>query len=244
MILLIHVLLLGGSLSSASSSVEETILKKTDLRFKQISTSIGWKRFVQNKKKFFVEPNPNSPIQVSVEKEELETFDETFTLGWGYQQIYIKAPLSKVKKLLQSPLAYQALYNLDGEVNTNTSFTPKNFTARIFKKVPLLPNQDYTLKYTSKLDQNTWFQRAKQIDDKENFAIRDNLKALIPLSDSETLYREVSMVYVLKWYVRAMGPQMRQVMANELKKTAKAFKCIAEGRKDNDPNLYKSCWKN
>lgn len=178
------------------------------------------------------------PIQVS---------GESIVLGVGYRQVFIKAKLDRVKKILNDPTLFKSLYGLTENADVPTdkrkiAATETDFQAHIFKKVPLIPNQDYVLGYTNSTDENIWFQRAKMVEDHENFAIRDNLKAVEEVEDGVIL-REVSMVYVLKWWVRFFGPQMREVMTKELRKITDSMRCLSEGSAEITNASAGACWE-
>ncbi|MCB0394921.1 MAG: hypothetical protein KDD25_10185 [Bdellovibrionales bacterium] len=231
--------------SKATALPKEEILLKVGEKLESLINSQNWSQYVERHPNGFPANFEQSPVHVSVEAEDLEVNKESFTLGWGFQQIFIKAPTEIVISWLTNPSAFQSIYDLDGSSHPSSNVNPLNFVARIFKKVPVLADQDYSLAYTVSKSGPVWFQRAKLVKDETDFALRDNLKSVVAVNGG-TLYREISMVYVLNWFVRMMGPTARKVMKDEITKTAKSMKCIFESRSPlserNIQSVSKQCW--
>jgi hypothetical protein len=237
------------SVSALAAIPEKQITEGIGKKLDAIASAEKWKDFLNKSQELFPKTSKsNDKTSVVVKKEELDIDGSFFTLGVGYRQTFIHAPLAKVKKILNSPELFKDLYGLDASSDVddlNGKGKPEEriyFRARIFKTVPLIPNQDYVLDYTNSNEKGFWIQRAKLHKDNEHFALRDNLKVL-ESSDGGTIFREISMLYALKWYVRFFGPSVRKVMDEELAKITDSVRCLAE--RDGDPTnaAAADCWK-
>lgn len=237
------------SISAFASIPEKQITEKISNKLDAIATADKWKEFLAKSEELFPKTSKsNDKTSVVVKKEELNVDDSFFTLGVGYRQTFIHAPLEKVKKILNSPELFKDLYGLDASSDVdelNGKGKPEDriyFRARIFKTVPLIPNQDYVLDYTNLNEKGLWIQRAKLHKDNEHFALRDNLKVLEP-SEGGTIFREVSIIYALRWYVRFFGPSVRKVMDEELAKITDSVRCLAEKEGEPTKTTAAECWK-
>ena len=193
----------------------------------------------------------DKPLDVIVTKQNMMIDGKRWTLGKGSIRVLIKAPIDKVKKLLTSPSYFQSIYNLDApcvvdenlrtKVNLKSSYSG-DFLARIYKRVPVFEDQDYVLSYQSFQKDSFWFQRASLVKDLKNFALRDSIQILQSVDKDTTIFREISLLYLRRWYLRLLGPQVRGVVRKELQKVAKSFKCIAESSNENLQATSKECW--
>ncbi len=237
------------STSALAAIPEKQILESIAKKLDAIASADKWKEFLAKSGDLFPKTTKsNDKTSVVVKKEELNVDDSFFTLGVGYRQTFIHAPLAKVKKILNSPELFKDLYGLDASSDVdelNGKGTAEDriyFRARIFKTVPLIPNQDYVLDYTNTIEKGLWIQRAKLHKDHERFALRDNLKVL-EASEGGTIFREVSVIYALKWYVRFFGPSVRKVMDEELAKITDSVRCLAERDGEPTDSAAAECWK-
>jgi hypothetical protein len=234
-LLLIFVLLANSGYAAIPEKEIQTAIGE---RLNKLQSETAWREYIKtNADKF---PSDFKRETVLVDKSPLEVAGDSFTLGIGYRQFFMKTKMERAKKIMNSPELFKDLFGLDedskfGEVG-------EVFKARIFKKVPVLSNQDYILQYEGRTDGKIWFQRAKQAEDRKNFAIRDNLKALEEVGGG-VLFREVSLVYILRWYLRAAGPQVRSIMEKEMVKLNDSVKCAAESEKPLTKELAAECWK-
>ena len=222
---------------AAAAIPQKEILTAIGTKITQLETAEAWKTFVKSKPEIFP-PMKDGKSTVVVDKMTLELGGDTYTLGVGSRQMTLKADYERVKKILNTPAYWRNLYGLDADANV--SEPGDVFKARIFKKIPVVSNQDYTLEYRNFENGGVWFQRAQQESDKNEFALRDNLKAL-EKTPGGVIYREYSLVYVLRWYLRALGPQMRSVMQTELEKINVSMRCMAESPKPLSSELAKEC---
>jgi hypothetical protein len=223
-----------GSASVSEKEIQSAIGEKLN----QIQNAETWKTFLkENSDKF---PPIEGGGTVKVDKLALQIKGETFTLGLGFRQVFLKTTMERAKSLMNSPALFRYLYGLDAESKVDQE--SDTFRARIFKKVPILSDQDYVLEYKSFQDKDIWFQRASQVEDKKDFALRDNLKTLEPVKDG-VVFREISYVYILRWYLRALGPKVRSVMVTELEKVNHSVKCTAESEKPVSNELATDCWQ-
>lgn len=242
--ILILFIAFGVSAAVPEKLLTENIGKKLDL----LAPPEKWQNFVKENETLFPKTGKsNDKTHVIVRKEEMLVDGDSYTLGVGYRQTFIKAPITKVKQILNTPELFKSLYGLDANADVEPIQDKKRenvtaFKARIFKHVPLVPDQDYVLDYENKEVENLWVQRAKLHKDNSRFALRDNLKVL-ESSQGGTIFREVSVIYALKWYVRFFGPGVRDVMTKETVKITDAVKCLAESEKEPTSELAESCWK-
>ena len=237
------------SISAFASIPEKQITESIGKKLDAISSPEAWREFLEKNLDAFPKmTSKDDQTNVVVKKEELDVDGSFFTLGVGYRQTFVHAPIAKVKKILNSPELFKELYGLDensdiDEVGGKDKPEDRtSFRARIFKNVPLIPNQDYVLDYKNSNGGGLWIQRAKLSKDNTRFALRDNLKVLESI-DGGTIFREVSVIYALKWYVRFFGPSVRKVMNEELAKITDSVRCLAE--QDSEPTTEAAalCWK-
>lgn len=180
--------------------------------------------------------------RILVRKERLILGGKSITIGAAYTQVLIRTPIKQLVRYLESPSWFRALYNLDADACMEGDTGQDAFRARIFKRVPLLPNQDFVLGFSSRQSEGFWFQRARLVEDRKGFAVRDNLKILEAV-EKGTVYREISFIYPRKWWARAGGPTFRKVMRRELKHLARALACIVEGHPELDSEAAAECWE-
>jgi len=228
---------------------EKLITEHISKKISAVASPEKWKDFVKNNEKLFPPTSKNNPeIHVIVQKEELNIDGDSYTLGVGYRQSFIKAPIERVKKILSTPSIFKSLYGLDAPAEIDStgskmrSDSNKKFQARIFKQVPLMPNQDYILEYNNDDFSDLFLQRTKLVKDREKFGLRENLMVLESASGG-TILREVSVLYALKWYVRFFGPSVREVTNKELAKITESVKCLAESGKEINDEAAGECWK-
>ena len=193
----------------------------------------------------------DNPLTVTVTKQNMMIDGKRWTIGSSSMRVLIKAPIDKVKKLLTSPSHFQSIYNLDAPCIVDevlkakaklTSSPSGDFLARIHKRVPVFEDQDYILSYKSFQKDSFWFQRASLVKDLKDFALRDSIQIVQSVDENTTIFREISLLYLQRWYLRLLGPQVRGVVRKELQKVAKSFKCIAESSNENLQAISKECW--
>lgn len=206
---------------------EKLLADELNQRLTRLTDAQEWKKFVEAENKLFSEPNPSSDVTVKIDRHEVKVDGETFATGLVHRQTYIKAPFKRVREILTSPQLFEALYGLSASTSAEGQ-DPEHFQARILKKVPLIQDQDFVLDYKAKTEGEIWFQRVRQVYEEKPFAIRDNLVAVTPSGSDGVVFREVGYVYPLKWWVRAMGAEMRSIMKVELLSITKSLKCAAE----------------
>src|SRR5690606_15004135 len=140
--------------------------------------------------------------------------------------------------LWATPELFQKIYDLDAESTVAESEpkqkSPKQFKARIFKKIPAIEDQDYVLEYTIIEKKPYTFIRAKLVEDRKKFALRDNLKVLEENADGMVI-REISHLYPLKWYERMLGPTDLSTMKKEHNKISVIEKCLVQESKTFPP---------
>lgn len=224
-------LFLLGNLFCASLAYakvpEKEILEVFNQRLTELSTPENFKKFIEEKTNLFPDATKENP-SMAVEREELKVNDETFTLAIGYRQVAMQGKADFMKSLWSAPELFQKLYNLDGESKVeDPNSTKTHFKARVYKKVPAIEDQDYVLDYEIFHKKPYTFVRAKLDKDNKGFALRDNLKVLEETKNG-LIVREISYLYPLRWYVRALGPTARKTMKSELNKVSMIEKCLSE----------------
>ena len=240
-LIITFVILMTASLSSETGKVEK-IRAEFARRLEAIYLRDGG--FDVFRKCFpEVFPAELDPPWVLVRKEKLNLDGKSITIGASYTQLMIRVPVEWLIRYLESPQWFQALYNLDADARMEGGGGEDGrFHARIFKRVPLLPNQDFVLGFSSSQSGCFWFQRAQLVEDRKRFAVRDNLKILESVKGG-TVYREISLIYPRRWWARAAGGSFRKVMRRELHRLARALKCVVEGNRELDSAAAAECWE-
>lgn len=230
----------------------EKILKNFDERLKKLTTKAKWQSYVRNNKIYWPDLTENSPTSTIVIKEDLKIDNDVYPIGVGNREAFIKTTLSKFKTFLNSPQLYQFAYGLDAPANapervpptTDSPLkSPHEFLTRIFKKVPGIEDQDYTLKNKLTQEKGILFVRASLLEDRKQFALRDNLKVLEEVPGGVVI-REISIVYPLRWYVRLFYGATIDIMKKEMTKISLSEKCILENDPKSilNPETSKKCW--
>ncbi len=242
------VLLLCLVASSAFATPKKELSEKMGSILDTLMTESSWKDFLNNNKNLFPEINESSPTSVIVVKNDVEAKGDMFSVGTSYRQIFMKATPERVKTLLSRPDLFETIYELDKETAPSSNLQsgdklPETFIATIYKRLPsILPDQDYSLSYTTKVNGSIWFQRVTQVEDKTDFALRETLLAVEPYK-SGTVFREIGKLYPLQWVIRAIGPQLRSITKSELEKLSRGMICIAESNEPLSKELAAKCAK-
>lgn len=225
---------------------EKEILEIFNQRLNDLATPESFKKFTKNQSKFpdLKKENLSENPSVTSEKEEIKVSGDTFTINIAYRQVALKSDNSSfLKSLWAEPKLFQKIYKLDSDATIDEpGSSASRFKAHIYKKIPALPDQDFTLEYTTTHKDNFTFVRAKLVKDETGFALRDNLKVLEETKDG-LVVREISYFYPLKWYVRALGPTARSTMRSELNKISRVEKCLTEESSHFPPSdeIIKNC---
>jgi hypothetical protein len=219
----------------------QDILGYFDSRLSHLTCCEAFREFVDQNNHIFPQLSGEQPISVRVEKKKVIINQKKVSVGISYVQVYIEAPLEYIQTLLETPEWFQALYSLDRSAYIGPRAVDGTFKARIYKKVPVIPNQEFILSFSSITSGSIWFQRGRLLEDRGNFALRDNLKILEPVQGG-VVYREISFVYPLKWWARALSSVVQGTMKKELKQMARALKCTAEKSHPFTEEKAASCW--
>lgn len=234
------------SSSSYAKIPEKQILEIFNQRLNDLANPESFKKFYTENPSKFPDLEKENP-SVTSEKEEIEVSDDTFTINIAYRQVALKSENSSfLKSLWAEPKLFQKIYKLDSDaIVDEPGSTASSFKAHIYKKIPALPDQDFTLEYTTTHKDNFTFVRAKLVKDETGFALRDNLKVLEKTKDG-LVVREISYFYPLKWYVRFLGPTARSTMRSELNKISVVEKCLTEESSHFPPSdeIIQNCTKN
>lgn len=236
----ILVLIMTVSAVWAGNSSQD-ILRYFDSRLSYLTCAETIRKFVDRNAHVFPQFSREQPISIRVEKKKVKINRKKVSVGISYVQVYIEAPSEYVQMLLETPEWFQALYSLDRSAYMGPRAADGTFKARIYKKVPVIPNQEFVLSFSSTTSGDMWFQRGRLLEDRGNFALRDNLKILEPVQGG-VVYREISFVYPLKWWARALSSVVQGTMRKELKQMARAFKCTAEKSHPFTEEKATSCW--
>lgn len=224
-----------------ANNLEETVLKYFDSRLNLLTCPIKFKEFVEQNTDCFPTVSREHPTSVRVNKQKVILDGKKVALGVSYLQVLIEAPPVYVQTLLETPEWYQSLYALDRSAYMGPPTENGSFKAYIYKKIPVIPNQEFVLDYSRTVLGELWFQRGRLHEDRRNFALRDNLRVLEPVPGGVIL-REISFVYPLKWWARALYPAIRGVMKKELSQIAAVLKCAAEKRLPFTKEIANACW--
>jgi len=186
----------------------------------------GWQDFKRENADLFPQDDCGEWVVVRKEKMALET-GESVAVGVAYSQVFIPAAMDRVMRYLGTTRWFRELYNLDAcaVIASPCPGTDDAVRARIFKRVPLLPDQDFVLELTWTRQKDIRFQRGRLVEDRKRFAVRDNLKILVPEGEG-VIYREISLVYPRRWWARAAGPTFRSVMRREVREMVAVLRCV------------------
>lgn len=226
----------------AGSEFESSIMEYFDQRLDELTDVTAFKNFVDSHPHYFPEASFDDPVRVTVSKEHVRIGRKKIKIGTSYLQVVIKAKPELMRQLMESPHWYRDIYDLDRDAALGSVGEDGSFKAHIFKRVPVIPNQDYILSFSCTSQGNLWFQRATLVEDLKDFALRDNLKIIEPV-DGGVVFREISFVYPLGWLARALSGVARKTMVKELKVMGNAIKCIAEKGLPFEPDVAASCWE-
>lgn len=216
------------------------ILKNFNARLDKLATAQAWTKFINENPNVFPPISPDSKPSTVVTSEVLAIDNDTFTIGIGHTQSFAKTKFETYRDFLNSPQLFQFAYGLDGPSKVNDPVGGM-FLGRLQKKVPGIEDQDFTLQYRGRQIENFYFVRAPLSEDKKNFALRDNLKVLEKVSGG-VIAREISIVYPLRWWVRAMSGTMKKLMKKEMTKVSQSEKCLTESE-NLQPETAKLCWQ-
>lgn len=231
--------------SANDKALHEKILKHFDERLSKISNKPEWQKYLKEHSADLPALTADSAPVTIVNKEDLKIENDTYPIGIGNRSAFVKTTLAKYKEFLTTPELFQHAYGLDGPaVVADAPKTPTEFLGRIYKKVPGIEDQDYTLKYKVVDEKKILFIRASLQADKKQFALRDNLKILEEVPGG-VIAREISIVYPLRWYVRVFYGATMDIMKKEMTKISLVEKCILESEPKTVllPETSKECWK-
>lgn len=232
--------------SSAFAKIPDTAIQtRMNQLLSPLKTQEEWSKFVKVHKNTFGEVSEKLPgPQVGVEELVFEIDSEKYKVGMGVNTVFIKAPPKVVVSVVGNPDFFQSLFDLDKPARA-TPTKEDVYEARIFKIVPGIENQDYTLKYEGRWNEKAWIQRAQLVKDEKGFALRDNLKIVEPFG-SGSLYREISLFFPKRWWLRMLSGTLKSVTARELTKVGRALKCASEKVEGGSPmteEIGKACHK-
>lgn len=203
----------------------------------------GFRRFCRQNPDLF--PRDECSEWALVRKEKLQLLNgERVAVGAAYSQVLIPASMEQVIRYLETPRWFRELYDLDADAEIAHAGNAGDgcFQARIFKRVPLLPDQDFVLGFSRIRFEDVWFQRARLVEDRKQFAVRDNLKILVPWQNG-VMYREISLVYPQRWWARALGPTFRKVMRRQVRQMLAVLRCVIPSGPEPQPGVARECWE-
>ena len=249
---MIQALLFFTLLTSPSSKADnspktmEAISSEMAKALVSLKKKAGWDEFIANHKDLFANVNEENPapflavsdLVVKVDKDE-------YRVGMGTRSIWIAATPKVVVQVVNNPHTLMPLYGLDKPADIYPVNADGSFDARVYKLVPGIETQDYTLHYAGNWEGEVWIQEASQVKDEKGFALRENIKIVEP-SGHGALFREVSLLYPRRWWVKLMHGLAQNVFKKELGKMNKALKYCAEkvqGGTAMSDDLAKACYK-
>jgi len=244
-LLALGLLLSGGTPLNAGKAKEERIHSAFARKLDAIQFDPrGFHRFCQRHPDLFPSGEYEKWVKVRKEKLRLEDGSEV-SVGAAYSQVFIPASMERVIRYLESPEWFRDLYDLDADARWGHGPNTGDgcFQARIFKRVPLLPDQDFVLGFSRVWHRDVWYQRGRLVKDRKAFALRDNLKILTPF-DGGVVYREISLVYPMRWWARMMGPTFRKVMRREVRRMLGVLRCVISAGPVPERQRTMACWEN
>jgi len=129
--------------------------------------------------------------------------------------------------IIDNPIFFQALYGLDKPANISPPNSDGTYQARIFKLVPGIETQDFTLNYQGHWEGESWIGSAKLVKDERGFALRNNIKIVEPQGEG-SIYREVALFFPLRWWMRLFHGTVQSVTEKEMAKLNKSIRCASE----------------
>lgn len=207
-------------------------------RAQNLNASQDWDGFLSRHGSQF----PGVSTSEIVEKAKIRIDGKDHIYGEAFRQIKLNAPLERVREILLRPDLFRESFGLDEEAHLGPLKNPlaTEFMARIKLRLPIVPDQNYELRYRLLEKPNRIFQFVEQVKDHEDFALRETLVVVEAKSDF-VMFREVGRVMPLSWAMRALGAQLRQITKSELQKMNKALKCMAESQNPLTDELAKKC---
>jgi hypothetical protein len=207
-----------------------------------LENPISFEQFAKENLRFFPAINQTYPYSVKTEDRELAINDSKLKITITYLQVLIPDSLENMQAILENPKLFRAMFGLNSTAHIQPKNNDGSFIARIHKKLPIVPDQDYTLLYKSKLIDSYWVQRVTQVNDAHNFAFRDHLK-IMKKSDQGVLYREIAIMFSDKWYVRTMRKTLKKTLVNEYQKIARLYIQLALSPKPISQETAAHCFK-
>jgi len=236
--------------AAVAVQAQQDLRSAMNARLDALANRVAWAAFVNRfPERFPPAASTSGDGVVHAEEEDFELGGRHFAVGIGYRQVLIRAPLARVRRMLSSPDLFKDLYGLDADATVGGLTGDRierehvrEFRARILKRLPVLPDQDYMLRYSGSDDGPAWFQRVRLVEDLEGFALRANLQVLEPVNGGVVL-RSISMLYPRDWLVRALTTQIRAVTRTELAKMNATERCAAENPAPRlTPAIAAACW--
>src|SRR5438552_1958237 len=83
-------------LSPASTGGSDKVQVYLDQTLQQLNTEKSWKKFVDEHPALFPKVNKTEPTYIKVERVPEKIDGESYTLGAGYRQTFIKASMDRV----------------------------------------------------------------------------------------------------------------------------------------------------
>lgn len=235
--------LLVSVASYATEDIHVRLQKTMEQKLDQLVDIEKFKNFVKDNPEYFPGVSAKKPTSLIVKREEWILDNEKYPLSNGYRQIFIEGSPQTLKDLWTSPDLFSKVYELDSDGKVDGSKnTKKRFQARIYKKVPIVADQDYTLDYEVTEKEKLVFVRARLVKDNGEFALRDNFKVIEPV-EGGMIVTVVDYIYPLSGIVRALGPVVRNTLRDELQKLNLLEKCFVEQGKVFPPaeEIFKTC---
>jgi hypothetical protein len=184
----------------------------------------GWKSFVNTHPD---STDGNQPF-VGTEDLKIKVDDENYVIGLGYRTVFISATPKTIVGIIDNPIFFQSLYGLDKPATVAATKADGTYQARIFKLVPGIETQDFTLDYQGHWDGDSWIGQAKLFKDEKDFALRNNIK-IVEAKETGSIYREVALFFPLRWWMRGLfHGTVQSVTKREMIKLNKSIKCASE----------------
>jgi hypothetical protein len=200
-----------------------------------LSNAEGWRGFMAQHSDCLGGVDRSSPAGVGVSDVTVNVDGKDYKVGVGCRSVFIAASPKTVVSIVNNARYFQALYGLDKPADTESAGNSPgasletSFDAHIFKLVPGIETQDYTLHYDTHWSGDEWLVQTRLIKDDRHFALRATRQIVEPAGGGDAaIFREVGLFVPLRWWMNLVHGIVQSVTKRELAKLNWSVKCAAE----------------
>jgi hypothetical protein len=240
--LLVYALFFTGT--ALSSVPKDKITDAMNKEIHPLTSKTGWKPYIDSHPHLFSDDKIQTQPYVSTEDLKVNIDGKNYVIGIGARSIYIEATPKTVVSIVDTPRFFQALFGLDKPADIYPVVAGSPYQARLFKLVPGIETQDFTLSYVGNWEDDTWVGTATLVKDEKDFALRTNVKIVEP-KGTGSIYREVALFYPLRWWMNLMHGTVQSITRKELTQLNKSIKYASEKVQKGAPmsdDIGKSCF--